>query len=293
MSTARAIAGGLLAGLGEGIERQGARRSEIAEQMRREALEEARRMQDRTWEKEDQKTLIEDTFTTRDGGVSGITATGATRDLGIDVPLEAGMTGYENPDGAAGGADGTGDDYGTTETNAIRALADRYFSRMDPSGNFIVPEDRREKFTEAVARTERLMIEKGLPMAEAFSIAAPSVLDAITEEDARKLAEEQAKAEDVPRGGLFSAPNRNSWVDERTQQIIEESQSASRRYEQMFAGGDDARASVGEKNEQGQPPGGGTQSDPYRASTQADVDWFRNSAPAGTIIEINGELYQK
>ncbi|MEK9722783.1 MAG: hypothetical protein VW405_04775 [Rhodospirillaceae bacterium] len=39
--------------------------------------------------------------------------------------------------------------------------------------------------------------------------------------------------------------------------------------------------------------GGGTQADPYKATTQGHVDWFKNSAPSGAVIEINGKLYKK
>lgn len=42
-----------------------------------------------------------------------------------------------------------------------------------------------------------------------------------------------------------------------------------------------------------QIPGSGTQADPYRATTQAELDWFKNNAPAGAIIEVEGKLYRK
>lgn len=41
------------------------------------------------------------------------------------------------------------------------------------------------------------------------------------------------------------------------------------------------------------PKGGGTQADPYQASAQADIDWFKQSAPAGAVINVNGKLYTK
>lgn len=39
--------------------------------------------------------------------------------------------------------------------------------------------------------------------------------------------------------------------------------------------------------------GGGTQDDPYQATTQEQVEWFKTKAPAGTIIVINGTPYMK
>lgn len=41
------------------------------------------------------------------------------------------------------------------------------------------------------------------------------------------------------------------------------------------------------------PQGSGTQADPYRATDQSAVDWFKQNAPAGAIIEVDGQLYQK
>lgn len=43
----------------------------------------------------------------------------------------------------------------------------------------------------------------------------------------------------------------------------------------------------------GSPPGSGTQESPYRATTQAHIDWVKNNAPDGVIIEVEGQLYQK
>ncbi|MER8967725.1 hypothetical protein NKI25_18720 [Mesorhizobium sp. M0808] len=39
--------------------------------------------------------------------------------------------------------------------------------------------------------------------------------------------------------------------------------------------------------------GQGTQQAPYEAVTQQDVDWFKTSAPAGSVIMIDGQLYTK
>ncbi len=41
------------------------------------------------------------------------------------------------------------------------------------------------------------------------------------------------------------------------------------------------------------PIGSGTQKDPYRGTNQADIEWFKTSAPAGSIIEVDGTLYEK
>jgi len=41
------------------------------------------------------------------------------------------------------------------------------------------------------------------------------------------------------------------------------------------------------------PQGAGTRASPYKASTQADIEWFKKSAPKGAIIEVEGKLYTK
>lgn len=43
----------------------------------------------------------------------------------------------------------------------------------------------------------------------------------------------------------------------------------------------------------GKPKGAGTRADPFQAAAQADVDWFRQHAPAGSVIIVNGKAYTK
>jgi hypothetical protein len=43
----------------------------------------------------------------------------------------------------------------------------------------------------------------------------------------------------------------------------------------------------------GQPAGAGTKADPYKATAQAEIDWFKANAPAGAVIEVDGRLYTK
>lgn len=58
------------------------------------------------------------------------------------------------------------------------------------------------------------------------------------------------------------------------------------------AGGKGA-AGQEQKTGGGAPKGAGTRANPYKASTQAEVDWFKSSAPAGAVIDVNGTLYTK
>lgn len=43
----------------------------------------------------------------------------------------------------------------------------------------------------------------------------------------------------------------------------------------------------------GTPQGKGSQAEPYKAATQADIDWFKANAQPGEVIEVNGQLYTK
>jgi hypothetical protein len=39
--------------------------------------------------------------------------------------------------------------------------------------------------------------------------------------------------------------------------------------------------------------GGGTREQPYEATTQEQVEWFKQNAPAGSVLRANGQLFQK
>ncbi len=41
------------------------------------------------------------------------------------------------------------------------------------------------------------------------------------------------------------------------------------------------------------PLGAGTTAAPFQATTQSHIDWFKNSAPPGSVISVNGKLYRK
>ncbi|RJF80959.1 hypothetical protein D3877_12050 [Azospirillum cavernae] len=41
------------------------------------------------------------------------------------------------------------------------------------------------------------------------------------------------------------------------------------------------------------PSGKGTQTEPFQATTQADIEWFKSSAPKGAVIVVNGKPFTK
>lgn len=108
--------------------------------------------------------------------------------------------------------------------------------------------------------------------------------------DARKQAEQEASE----RAGYLSTDatdfkddggSRSAFIERRTNEIL-----ASRKGKTVQQPTDSADKP---QKTDGAPKGSGTRADPYKASTQADIDWFKNNAPAGTVIEVNGKLYTK
>jgi len=43
----------------------------------------------------------------------------------------------------------------------------------------------------------------------------------------------------------------------------------------------------------GKPSGAGTEEDPFMATSQSQIDWFKQNAPEGAVINVNGKLYRK
>jgi hypothetical protein len=41
------------------------------------------------------------------------------------------------------------------------------------------------------------------------------------------------------------------------------------------------------------PSGGGSKADPFQATSQQHIDWFKANAPPGSVISVNGKLYTK
>lgn len=297
MSTGRAIAGGLLVGLGEGMSAQGKTRSANAAAMREAALEEARAQRDRRWEQEDAETehersrgLIHGTATTDDNEIIGITKGGEKIDIGAKA----------KPKDGEGGKDGVS----TATLNTMERVANRYWSTLNPDGQWILPEEARDQYTQTLERAEELAA-KGTPAAKATRIAAQSLSGPMDEEKARKVAMNEAR--DVEFKGVFTnkdAPEKEEWLNNRAKELMDESRGALKEYQRLSSapersGGSSKSAQQAEgkkpteSKKAGSPPGSGTQAQPFKATSQSHIDWFKQSAPKGAIIEVDGKLYVK
>ena len=283
-----AVAGGLLAGLGEGIQRKAEIEalSAIAEQEQaREdarALAAARRRRfERAEDREFQRGLIYRTEVSDAGEVIGITRGGdkiplgfkqqktaarmeEERLLGRDQKAKKGMTAGEERDYKSLLSANTTEDADGKKTTNWRAVIDG----LRNLGN--------DRLADALETGGKGQADTSIdPSSRAWR-------------DARAQAEEEADE----RTGFFSSrasefpESRGSmsrWIEDRAREIY---------FERRGQTGGGATVSPGGATN-GAPPGAGTQADPYRATTQSDVDWFKAQAPAGSVIEIDGQLYTK
>ncbi|CAN0104667.1 unnamed protein product, partial [Chrysoparadoxa australica] len=91
-----------------------------------------------------------------------------------------------------------------------------------------------------------------------------------------------------PRSSEFSETggDEKAWIDMRAQELVGGGQGSANR------GNGQASASKPASGG-GTPPGEGTQASPFKGSSQDHIEWFKNSAPKGAVIEVEGKLYTK
>jgi hypothetical protein len=142
-------------------------------------------------------------------------------------------TGETRQAGEGAPNDGTGG-LDPSVMSQIQQTTRNFHGSFNPDGSFLgIPEGAREKYTLAMQRAQEL-IGKGMPVFEATNLANLSVGDPLTKDEARRLAEQEAEQEVQ---GWFKGEERGQYVKRRTQELLDESQSAQRRYEQMVGGG--------------------------------------------------------
>ena len=287
------ILGGLLVGVGEGVQKRGASRTAAIAAMREEALSEARRQEDRQWEQEDAAASaaatagqVQSTGVDESGDAYAVTKGGETKGLGIRPMLKEGDTGSK-------GGRGT---LKTADLSLIQIASSKYWGSMDANNQWVVSADARDNYTTTMERAEKLA-NNGVPIGKAIRIAAQSISGVIDEDKARKLADIEAN-EAVP--GWTMGDEREAYSNKRVTEIISESKSAEREFERLTsAGGKGAetpKPTDSPKKDGGtqeKPAGAGTQASPYTAKLQSDINWFNKNAAIGDIIEIDGELYAK
>jgi len=133
-----------------------------------------------------------------------------------------------------GGAeqDGTGG-LNSSVLSQIQQTTRNFHGSFNPDGSFLgIPAGAREKYTLAMERAQEL-VGRGMPVFEATNLANLSVADPLTDDEASRLAQQEAEQEVQ---GWFKGDERDQYVERRTRELLEESKGAQRRYEQIAGG---------------------------------------------------------
>lgn len=266
------VAGGLLSGLGSGMEAQGkAKRDAMLEQLRQEALDRRQERSLAASAAENAKTraanagMLSSTVTGQNGEMYGITKAGDVKPLGVKGGSD------KNAPSAIREANilvnkGVYPDFKTAYAAVKQRVSmspqDRRVaalkwvgSQKDQYGNplYATPEEQAK----AMDAYEKFVAGD--------STGAVKALKAIKE----------IKAKGEPAGGSDRA-----WYQ--------------RLYGALFDGTTtDKPATAPSAQPESRPQGGGTRADPYQGTTQDEVDWFKANAQPGDVISINGTLYTK
>jgi len=124
------------------------------------------------------------------------------------------------------------------------------------------------------------------------------------EEMERADARKQAEKETSEKAGWLSTDatdfaddggSRSAFTERRTNEILKERRAGGKAAAEKPASEGAPKSKPKEEggDKAGLPTGGGSRNDPFRATTQAHIEWFKKSAPAGTVIEVDGKLYTK
>lgn len=283
MSTAQRVLGGLLVGTGQGmVDTAVAKRNAALEMVRNQNLADREAARDRrTAERQaasDKRRggLLSNIATDASGNLIGVTASGDTKPLNIRSGKKA-----DQPDSGLSVEDKREIDLAikrhTTGKDSLQG------EQTDWSA---VAETLRKGGREDLAR------RVAPPASEAAGVDVESPEYREAKQQAEAWASDQAgvfrtdKTDFAQYGG-----NRAEAIQAKTLELYQQMKGAVNR-----SGG--ASVSSGASQPQSPtggaaPAGSGTQADPYRAATQADIEWVKNNAPAGSVIEIQGQLYQK
>lgn len=132
----------------------------------------------------------------------------------------------------------------------------------------------------------------------------------------RKEAQRRAEAEAGERAGWLSTDSadfrddggdRSAFIKRRTAELIQQEMgggsgratgkgptSSGAPPAGQSSPGQSVPASQGEATSTAKPPAGrGTQAEPFQATSQADIEWFKTSAPKGAVIVVNGKPFTK
>ena len=277
MGSAKRIFGGLLTGAGEGIlEDARQRRKETLlrltqeNQTQRDERRETRADERASATHERSRGLLTSVIPDRSGNMVGITRGGDTKKLGFQSGKKSDLptTGIS-----------------TEDKRELDAAIARHTSGKGSYEGEVTDWDAAAKRLTKLGRED--LAQRIAPLKAASE--AGVTVDSPEYREALRLAEEWAE----DKAGYFSR-DKTDFADTGGSKVQAIQAKTMELYKQLTgSGGATKKPTPATSTAPGAPPGSGTEADPYKATTQAQVDWFKNSAPAGTIIEIDGVLYKK
>lgn len=287
-----AVAGGLLRGIGEYMVSD-------AEQKRKEGLERARMLaegQEKREAREHDAGLVSKTVTDEKGNIYGVTKGGKSIDLGIKgaPPKGAGGKGgkgYLSPEDkrlwdstvqrhTTKGLGGEQTDWdAVSSTLRDQGREDLANLAGQPAGSSGKVKIDSPEYREAQRQADAWVDEQ----ADAFGFDSDDFKQyGGNREEARTAKTLELYRQITGQGGAAQPVSDEDQEDPEMQQEDEEDTASP---------GAQPAGKAAQK-----PPtlaGAGTQQSPFKATTQADIEWFKTKAPAGSVIEVNGKLYGK
>lgn len=271
----KGILGGLLAGLGEGMEKKGAAMREEAREAVRWAREQQARQEERNWRSQesqaDRDWRSQEAATDRDFRASQA-AVGRSHDyglLGARQAFEREKWERETQSAAQAKAEKP------PETRTIKRGDKEVTQEWDPATREWRDVAEGDRWSPNIGGSVRdREVRRDMALAAGAS-----------EEEANAIA-----------AGMSVSPNTVATIYARLlQDPMNSSEDAAAKMDEIFGAGwrGMLQGSQRGRGASGAPPGGGTRDNPYRATSQAQIDWFKQNAPAGAVIEVDGQLYTK
>ncbi|MEQ9131108.1 MAG: hypothetical protein RJQ08_13630 [Salinisphaeraceae bacterium] len=262
-------------------------REEAALELERISNEYARQESETEFNRE--KGLLTRVMNDETGRVQGVTKGGEVKDLGFSVATGvAGSAASGGGSASAGGADAPDG----PENTGIEMTAGEKRTYEELKGRYTDPNTDQVDYDKLVQHLRSVPLERG---GERWNQIADQLTGSIGTNMPASEARAQARREADNRKSLFkprssefseTGGDEKAWIDMRTRELVGGGQgSANRGNRQANAG---KPASGG-----GAPPGQGTQASPFKGTSQAHIEWFKNSAPKGAVIEVEGKLYTK
>lgn len=180
--------------------------------------------------------LIENESTGTTGPwTSGASADPGDRVLSMSLPEFGAMVGIEQQ--------GPAIEYGTSEANAIRNAVMGLHTRVNESGQMFLPSGTQQIAADNLRDAEMLVTQYGIPLLTAVNIAYYRTKGPLSKSEAMQMAEAQAADEGLSR------KERRAFVEQRAEQLMDESRHFAGQFEQITGGSQ--RAPQGARGEPG------------------------------------------